>query len=229
MKEKLEAITCISELITSNMYFEDVLKLIVTITAQVMQSSICSLMLLDEEKRVLEVKATQSVSKAYNSKPPLRLGEGIAGRVALEGKPIIVKDVKKDPRYVNKDIAIKEGLSSLISLPLQVKGKIVGVLNLYTPTPRDFSEEEVRVLTAIANQVAVVVENYRLLVESELVKEELEKRKKIERAKGVLMKEFGIDEDEAYRRIQRYSMDKQKPMKEIAEAIIMAWELRQKH
>ncbi len=229
MKEKLEAITRISELITSNMYFEDVLKLIVTITAQVMQSSICSLMLLDEEKRVLEVKATQSVSKAYNSKPPLRLGEGIAGRVALEGKPIIVKDVKKDPRYVNKDIAIKEGLSSLISLPLQVKGKIVGVLNLYTPTPRDFSEEEVRVLTAIANQVAVVVENYRLLVESELVKEELEKRKKIERAKGVLMKEFGIDEDEAYRRIQRYSMDKQKPMKEIAEAIIMAWELRQKH
>lgn len=229
MKEKLEAITRISELITSNMYFEDVLKLIVTITAQVMQSSICSLMLLDEERRALEVKATQSVSKAYNSKPPLRLGEGIAGRVALEGKPIIVKDVKKDPRYVNKDIAIKEGLSSLISLPLQVKGKIVGVLNLYTPTPRDFSEEEIRVLTAIANQVAVVVENYRLLVESELIKEELEKRKKIERAKGVLMKEFGIDEDEAYRRIQRYSMDKQKPMKEVAEAIIMAWELRQKH
>ncbi|MCD6156591.1 MAG: GAF domain-containing protein [Candidatus Atribacteria bacterium] len=229
MKEKLEAITRISELIASNMYFEDILKLIVTITAQVMQSSICSLMLLDEEKGVLEVKATQSVSEAYNSKPPLRLGEGIAGRVALEGKPIIVKDVKKDPRYVNKDIAIKEGLSSLISLPLQVKGKIVGVLNLYTPTLRDFSKEEIRVLTAIANQVAVVVENYRLLVESELIKEELEKRKKIERAKGVLMKEFGIDEDEAYRRIQRYSMDKQKPMKEVAEAIIMAWELKQKH
>jgi signal transduction protein with GAF and PtsI domain len=211
------------------MYFEDVLKLIVTITAQVMQSNICSLMLLDEEKKVLEVKATQSISEAYNSKPPLRLGEGIAGRVALEGKPIIVKDVKKDPRYVNKDIAVKEGLSSLISLPLQVKGKIVGVLNLYTSTPRDFSEEEVRVLTAIANQAAVVVENYRLLVESELIREELEKRKKIERAKGILMKEFGIDEDEAYRRIQRYSMDKQKPMKEVAEAIITAWELRQKH
>lgn len=229
MREKLEAITRISELITSNMYFEDVLKLIVTITAQVMQSNICSLMLLDEEKKVLEVKATQSISEAYNSKPPLRLGEGIAGRVALEGKPIIVKDVKKDPRYVNKDIAVKEGLSSLISLPLQVKGKIVGVLNLYTSTPRDFSEEEVRVLTAIANQAAVVVENYRLLVESELIREELEKRKKIERAKGILMKEFGIDEDEAYRRIQRYSMDKQKPMKEVAEAIITAWELRQKH
>jgi signal transduction protein with GAF and PtsI domain len=211
------------------MYFEDVLKLIVTITAQVMQSNICSLMLLDEEKKVLEVKATQSISEAYNSKPPLRLGEGIAGRVALEGKPIIVKDVKKDPRYVNKDIAVKEGLSSLISLPLQVKGKIVGVLNLYTSTPRDFSEEEVRVLTAIANQAAVVVENYRLLVESELIREELEKRKKIERAKGILMKEFGIDEDEAYRRIQRYSMDKQKPMKEVAEAIITTWELRQKH
>jgi len=97
MKEKIEALARISELITSDMYFEDILRLIVTITAQVMGSSICSLMLLDEKKKLLEVKATQSVSEAYNRKPPLRLGEGIAGLAALEGRPIIVHDVKKRP------------------------------------------------------------------------------------------------------------------------------------
>ncbi|MGQ9623080.1 MAG: GAF domain-containing protein [Candidatus Caldatribacteriaceae bacterium] len=228
MEEKIEVLARISELITSNMYFEDILRLIVTITAQVMQSNICSLMLLDEKRKLLEVKATQSVSEVYNRKPPLRLGEGIAGLVALEQRPIIVYDVKRDPRYVNKEIAEKEGLASLVSLPLVVRGKVIGVLNLYTSEPREFAAEEIKLLTAIANQAAIVIENHRLLMESELVREELESRKKIERAKGILMQEYGLTEEEAYRRIQRYSMNKQKSMKEVAEAVILAWEMKKK-
>lgn len=228
MREKIEALARISELITSDMYFEDVLRLIVTITAQVLRSNICSLMLLDEKRQILEVKATQSVSEAYNRKPPLRLGEGIAGLAALEQRPIIVYDVRKDPRYVNKDIAEREGLASLVSLPLVVRGKVIGVLNLYTSEPRDFAKEEVNLLTAIANQAAIVIENHRLLMESELVREELESRKKVERAKGILMQEYGLSEEEAYRRIQRYSMNKQRSMKEVAEAIILAWEMKKK-
>lgn len=228
VREKIEALARISELITSDMYFEDVLRLIVTITAQVLRSNICSLMLLDEKRQILEVKATQSVSEAYNRKPPLRLGEGIAGLAALEQRPIIVYDVRKDPRYVNKDIAEREGLASLVSLPLVVRGKVIGVLNLYTSEPRDFAKEEVNLLTAIANQAAIVIENHRLLMESELVREELESRKKVERAKGILMQEYGLSEEEAYRRIQRYSMNKQKSMKEVAEAIILAWEMKKK-
>ena len=228
MEEKIEALARISELITSDMYFEDILRLIVTITAQVMQSNICSLMLLDEKRKLLEVKATQSVSEAYNRKPPLRLGEGIAGLVALEQRPIIVYDVKKDPHYVNKEIAEKEGLASLVSLPLVVRGKVIGVLNLYTSEPREFTAEEIKLLTTIANQAAIVIENHRLLMESELIREELESRKKIERAKGILMQEYGLTEEEAYRRIQRYSMNKQKSMKEVAEAVSLAWEMKKK-
>ncbi|HSV30774.1 MAG TPA: GAF domain-containing protein [Atribacteraceae bacterium] len=228
MKDKLDALSQISELIISDMYFEDVLRLIVTITAQVMKSNICSLMLLDESKKILEIKATQSISDTYNKKPPLKLGEGIAGRVALERRPITVRDVKSDPRYFNKEIAEKEGLASLISLPLQVKGKTVGVLNLYSQEIRDFTNEEVKILTTIANQSAVVIANYRLLMESEIIKGELESRKKIERAKGLLMQEFNINEDEAYKKIQRYSMNKQKTMKEVAEAIILASEMKKK-
>ncbi|MCX6088971.1 MAG: GAF domain-containing protein [Atribacterota bacterium] len=228
MGEELDAISQISELIISDLYFEDVLRLMVNITAQVMKSNICSLMLLDDKKKVLEIKATQSVSEAYNKKPPIKVGDGIAGLVALEGKPILVWDVKSDPRYMNKDIAEKEGLCSLVSLPLMVKGKIVGVLNLYTSEPREFSEAEIKTLTTIANQAAAVIENYRLLMESEFIKEELNSRKKIERAKGYLMNEFGINEEEAYRRIQRYSMNKQKSMKDVAEAIILAWEMKKK-
>ena len=228
MKEELDAISQISELIISDKGFEDVLRLMVNITAQVMKSNICSLMLLDEKKKVLEIKATQSVSEAYNKKPPIKLGEGVAGKVALEKKPMIIPDVRNDPYYRNKEIAEKEGLCSLVSLPLMVKGKIVGVLNLYTSEPRDFHDDDIKTLTTIANQAAVVIENYRLLMESEFVKEELETRKKIERAKGYLMAEYNINEEESYRRIQKYSMNKQKSMKEVAEAVILAWEMKKK-
>lgn len=229
MEEKLETMARIGELITSDLYFEDVLRLIVTMTAQVMRSNLCALMLLDEKKKILELKATQSVSEAYNRKPPIKLGEGIAGIVAQEKKVIVVRDVRQDPRYINKDIAEKEGLCSLVSLPLLVRGKVIGVLNLYTSEPRDFSESEIHLLTAIASQAAVVIENHRLLLESQAVREELETRKKVERAKGILMQEFGVSEEEAYRRIQKYSMNTQKSMKEIAEALILAWEMKKKN
>ena len=168
MKEELDAISQISELIISDKGFEDVLRLMVNITAQVMKSNICSLMLLDEKKKVLEIKATQSVSEAYNKKPPIKLGEGVAGKVALEKKPMIIPDVCNDPYYRNKEIAEKEGLCSLVSLPLMVRGKIVGVLNLYTSKPREFHDDDIKTLTTIANQAAVVIENYRLLMEVNL-------------------------------------------------------------
>ncbi|MGQ9746343.1 MAG: GAF domain-containing protein [Candidatus Caldatribacteriaceae bacterium] len=228
MEEKLEAIARIGELITSDLYLEDILRLVVTMTAQVMHSNLCSLMLLDEEKEVLELAAAQSVSEAYNRKSPLKLGEGIAGIVAKEKKVMVVEDVRRDPRYINKEIAEREGLCSLVSLPLVVRGKVIGVLNLYTSEPRKFSEEEIHLLTAVASQAAVVIENHRLLLESQAIKEELETRKKVERAKGILMQEFGISEKEAYRRIQRYSMNTQKSMREIAEALILAWEMKNK-
>ena len=98
--KRIEALSEISKAVISELYLEDILKLIVTVTAEVMHSKICSLLLLDEKKGDLTVKATQSVSRAYLEKPPIRLEEGIAGRVAAEGKAIISKNVKrKEKRY----------------------------------------------------------------------------------------------------------------------------------
>lgn len=218
---QLEALTKISQAITSDLYLEDVLKLIVGVTAEVMKSKICSLMLLDREKRELVIKATQSVSEEYNRKPNIKLGEGVAGMVAKEGKPVQVLDVRKKPEYINRKIAEKEGLCSLLSVPLMVKKKVIGVLNCYTSTPHEFSETEIKIITAIANQAAIVIENSRILVESQVIREELETRKVVERAKGILIKETGLSEEDAFRKIQKYSMDTRKSMREVAEAIVM--------
>ncbi len=226
--KQLEALTKISQAITSDLYIEDILKLIVTVTAKVMGSKICSLMLLDEEKNELVIRATQSISDEYNKKPNVRLNEGIAGRVAKNGHPIAVLDVRKDPNYINRKMAEKEGLCSLLSVPMKVKGKTIGVINSYTSCLYKFNKTEIGVLTTVANQAAIVIENGRLLVETKVIKEELETRKFTERAKGILMKEENLSEDEAFRRIQKYAMDNRRSMREVAEAIILTHEMRAK-
>lgn len=200
--------------------------MIVTVTAEVMGSKICSLMLLNKSGKELEIKATQSVSENYNKKPNIKLGEGIAGRVAKYGKPITVLDVRKDERYINREIAEKEKLCSLLSAPLIYKGSVMGVLNCYTAKPHRFNKNEINILMSIANQAAVVIENFRLVVESEVIKEELKTRKVIEKAKGILMRKGSLTEEAAYNLIRKYSMDNRKSMREVSEAIILTEEMK---
>ncbi|MFH0797342.1 MAG: GAF and ANTAR domain-containing protein [Candidatus Omnitrophota bacterium] len=221
-EERIKALSKISKAIASDLYLEDILRLVVVVIAELMESNICSLMLIDEKKNELVIRATQSVSEEYNKKPPLKVGEGIAGKVAKENKPMVVKDVTKEKEYKYQDIAKREGLRSLLCVPLAVKNKVIGVINCYTSNPHDFTETEINVLTAIANQAAVAIENTELMVKSKVIQEELEARKIIERAKGILMRKEGLTEEEAYLQLRKYSMDRRKTMREIAEAIILA-------
>jgi len=224
-KKQIEALSRVSQTIASNLYLEDILKLIVLVVAEVMNSKICSLLLLNEERSELVIRVTQSVSEAYNKKPNIKLGQGIAGRVAQGKYPISVADVTKDKRYQNRAIARKEKLCSLLSVPLCVKDKVIGVLNSYTSVKHKFTQDEVNILTTVANQAAVAIENAHLLLKSKMIEEELKARKFIERAKGILMKSQGISEEAAYKKIQKQAMSTRRVMREIAEAIILAKEL----
>lgn len=226
-KAQLEALSKISKAITSDLYLEDILRLIVTVSAQALGSNLCSLMLLNE-KNELVIRATQTVSEAYTKKPPIKIGEGVSGKVVQDNKPAMVYDILKEKNYKYKEIALKEGISSLLCVPLSVKGKVIGVLNLYTSEPHKFTKNEVEVLTMVANEAALVIENTELLVKTKVIQEELENRKLIERAKGMLMKERKIDEPEAYRMIQKFSMDSRKTMREVAEAVILSNDMKGK-
>ena len=226
--KQIQALSKVANLITSGLYLEELLRLIVLVTAEIMNSKISSLMLLDPEKKELVVRATQSISEAYNKKPNLKLGVGIAGIVAKENKPIVVLDVKEDGRYMNQDIAKKEGLCSLASVPLAVKGRMIGVLNCYTSKKHKFTKPEMEVLTVLANQAAVAIENAELDLRARSAEEALQTRKLVERAKDILSQDANISPSEAYRLIQRQSMDKRKSMREIAEAIVLAKEIKNK-
>jgi len=225
-QENIKALSKISKAIASDLYLEDILRLIVSVTAEVMGSNICSLILVDEAKQELVIRATQSISEEYNKKKPLKIGEGIAGKAIEQNRPIVVKDVTEEAEYKHKDIAKKEGLKSLLCVPLVVKNKVIGAINCYTNKAHNFSDTEINILTSIASQAAVAIENTELLVKTKIIREELEARKKVERAKGILMKEEGMAEDQAYLKLQKYSMDMRKSMREVAEAIILAHEFK---
>ena len=226
--KQLDLLSEVSRTIVSDHYLKEILQLIVAMTAKVMDSQICSIMLLDEKRNELFIAATQSLSQEYLSKPNLKVGQSVSGKVVLEKRPTTVLDVTKEPGYMYPEVARQEGIVSLLSVPMMVKDRAIGVINSYTKSEHKFKQEEISILQTVANQAAVAIENTHLSEEILTAKEALESRKIIERAKGILMKELDVTEDEAYKKIHKKSMDLRKTMKEIAEAIILSSELRKK-
>lgn len=225
-KDYLETLSKISSAITSDLYLEDILKLVVTLTANIMDAKICALWLIDSKTKELKIRATQAMSQDYLKERRIKVGEGIVGLVAKNKKPLVIEDVSQDSRYKEKELAKKEGLVSMLTVPMMVKNKIIGVLSCYTTQKHAFSDRDIALLTTVANQAAVSIENTELIVKTKVIQEELESRKKIERAKGILMRQQHLDEEQAYALMRKSSMDKRLSMKDIAEAIILAYEIK---
>ncbi len=224
--DTIESLFRISSEMVSDKVLNEILRFIVNVTAKMMKSKICSILLLDEKKRELYIVATQSLSEEYINKPNLKVGEGISG-IAIKNNSVTTSaDVRTDKRFKYPEIARKENIVSMISVPISIKGRAVGVINSYTPKKHKHTKKEIKLLGTIANQAGLVIENSKLMEEISTTKQILEVRKAVERAKGILMRDLAISEDEAYKIIQRKSMDTCRPMKEIAEAVILAYEIK---
>ncbi len=168
---RLGALSEVSKTIATSPYLEEILQLLVNLTAQQFNYRVCTVRLLDESRNELVLRATQAPVKAYQRKRAIKLGESIAGRAIAENRPIVIRDVQNEEDYIGHDLAVEQGLRSMICVPLTIQEKAIGVLSCYTVEMRAFPADEIKALETLAKQAAISIEHAKLQVRSTLMQE----------------------------------------------------------
>lgn len=158
----LESLASVSRTINSALNLDEVLQTITRDAAELMQAKMCSLLMLDDSRTWLDLRACHGAGEAYLRKPRLSVAESLLGSVVRRKKPIQVDNVQTSSLYQNVEIARQEGLISLLSVPLLFSGEAIGTLNIYTASPYKFSNEEIRILASFAELSAIAIEKARL-------------------------------------------------------------------
>ncbi len=220
---ELSILLSIVDSIAYNLDLEAVLGEIIEIVHRETLADSIFLYVYDEPSAQLILQATKNPHPALLGKISLKMGEGITGWVAEHKKAVeIGNNASDDKRFKFFHDIPEDRYEAFLSLPITFQGKLIGVINVQYKKPKKHSKEQIRLLSTIAKQVGGALENARLVAESQALKETLETRKLIDRAKAVLMKRDGLTEPEAYSHLQKLSMKHRKSMKEVAEAVIIS-------
>ncbi|MFI5073263.1 MAG: ANTAR domain-containing protein, partial [Terriglobales bacterium] len=157
----------------------------------------------------------------------LRMGQGITGWVAENKRPVaIARNALLDPRFQLFDELPEDLFEAFLSVPLLCRGRSVGVINLQHRQPHIYSRRQIQLISMIGFLVGAEIEMARLDSENLDLSEQLETRKLVERAKGILQRDLGLTEEQAYLALQRQSRQKRREMKEVAEAIVLSDEVK---
>jgi signal transduction histidine kinase len=183
-----EALASVSRTINSTLNLDEALRVITREACQLMRARMCSLMMLDASGEWLDLRASHGAGEAYLKKPRLSAAESVLGVVVRRKKPLQVTNVQTDSRYQNVEVARREGLVSLLSVPLIFSAQAIGTLSIYTGQPYHFSDEEIRILGALAELSAIAIEKARLYERVVDVEEQLRQNEKLS-ALGLLAAE----------------------------------------
>lgn len=205
--------------------FHLVLGQIVDFVTAIIPCDSCFIYVLEGEKLVL--RASKNPHADLVDHLGLQIGHGVTGWVAQHREPVaIAAEAWKDPRFAAFKHLPEDRFEALLCTPILCASKVVGVINLQHRSSYAHTQNEIRMLSMIGFLVGAEIERARLETENAQLAGRLETRKALDRAKGVLQRDLGITEDEAYRRMQRESRQRRKSMREIAEAILLGEDLR---
>jgi len=183
-----ESLASVSRTINSTLNLDEALRVITREACELMRARTCSLMMLDESREWLDLRASYGAGDTYINKPRLNVEDSLLGVVARRKKPMQIANVQTSSRYQNIEIARREGLISLLSVPLLFAGVSIGTLNVYTSRPYHFSNEEIKILSALAELSAIAIEKARLYERVVDVEEQLRQNEKLS-ALGLLAAE----------------------------------------
>jgi signal transduction protein with GAF and PtsI domain len=226
----------ISNIISSELSLDEMLGEIVGLTSQVTGCDACLVYLIESETGDIVLRASQVPHAADLGTLRLKVGEGVTGWVA-EHKSVVAlpANASLDHRFKRFPRLIEDTYEAFLSVPLVNKGEVLGVINVHHRDSHEHTADEIALLTFVGEQLgsaiskAVLEEaNARLLEETQEMKRQLETRKVVERAKGILQHRQGLTEEEAYLTLRNESRRLRRPMRELAEAIILAEEMARK-
>src|SRR5580692_4393537 len=206
--------------------FHEVLARVVEFASALVKCDSCLIYVLEGEELVLRASKNQHPDVVDRLK--LRVGQGITGWVAEHHEPVAISEkAALDSRFQFFHELPEDSYEAFLSVPLMCRGRVVGAINLQHRRPHIYKQKEVRLISAIGFLVGAEIELARMEEVNSHLTDQLQTRKVVERAKGILQREMGLSEEQAYLALQRQSRQKRKSMKEIAEAIILSADVKE--
>lgn len=226
----------ISSIVSSELSLDEMLGEIVGITSQVTGCDACLVYLLEKDSQEIVLRASQVPHAADLGFLRLKMGEGVTGWVAEHKSVVALSDhASEDARFKRFPALVEDTYQAFLSVPLVDRGDIIGVINVHHRQEHHHTPDEIALLTFVGEQMGSAIarsvledENARLLEEAQEARRQLELRKLVERAKGILQQRHNLSEEEAYLRLRNESRRLRRPMKDLAEAIILSEDLVRK-
>ncbi len=205
--------------------FRDVLNHVVEFATALVKCDSCLIYVLEGDELVL--RASKNPHPEIVDGLKLLVGQGITGWVAEHREPVAIPEgAAHDPRFQFFHELPEDSYEAFLSVPLMCRGHVVGVINLQHRQHHVYRRREIRMISSVGFLVGAEIELARLEEANSTLAEQLQTRKVVERAKGILQRDLGLSEEQAYLALQRQSRQKRKPMKEIAEALMLSDEVR---
>lgn len=205
--------------------FHEVLSRIIEMVTEAIRCDSCFIYVLDKSKLVLRASKNPHLDVVDHLEMPV--GKGVTGWVAEHRQTVaITARAWEDPRFRKVPDLPEDRYEAFLAVPMLSRGRLVGVINLQHRDPRNYPKREIRLITMIGHLVGAAIELAQVEDEKQQLIGQLETRKVMERAKGLLQRELNIDEEAAYLLLQKESRQKRRTLREIAEAVILTEDLR---
>ncbi len=220
-----EVVNLLSQLTVFESYnFELFLRKLIKLLIKIIPVDSCLIYFYDRDKKGFILIASKKSKKKLIGKITIKRGEGITGWTALHRQTVfLTKKAYLDKRFKLFKELPEDKYEAFLSVPIIDKSGVVGVINLQNRAPYVFSPRQIKLAETIVKIIATAFEGVVLGRKVGYLENKLEERKLIEKAKGILMKEKNISEEVAYKLIRKEAMSKRKPMKDIAEAVLLIW------
>jgi uroporphyrinogen-III synthase len=217
----------VSNIVSSNLSLEEMLGEILGLTVQVTGCDACLVYLIDHEANEMVLRASQVPHAADLGELRIKMGEGVTGWVAEHRSVVALPaHASSDSRFKRFQALVEDTYEAFLSVPIVSGGEAIGVINVHHREPHDHTQEEISTLIFIGEQTGGVVSKARLMEEAATAKRQLEDRKLVERAKGIIQQKYSTTEEDAYFRLRNQSRRLRRPMRDLAEAIILAEDMQ---